>query len=155
MSEIIQAQKTARPVVLRILRYHLDDVDDVLQDAAVQALKHSDEFRGKSRYSTWFTKIAINTALMHLRRRVVKNADKMWPLKDLDLLSTEETPEQFVAREERERLIRIRLHKAIRLLKPALRMETWRWLRGERAINGAEKATRHRARVKLRKMLLV
>lgn len=62
------AQSKARPVVKRILRSHLDDVEDVLQESVLKALVAQESFRGSCKFSTWFTRIAINSALMRLRR---------------------------------------------------------------------------------------
>jgi len=41
----------------------------VVQNAAVKALRHRAAFRGESTLRTWFTQIAINEALMMLRKR--------------------------------------------------------------------------------------
>ncbi|HJQ99516.1 MAG TPA: RNA polymerase sigma factor [Candidatus Polarisedimenticolaceae bacterium] len=39
------------------------DVEDVMQDAYVEAFQHLARFEGRSRLSTWLTRIAINEAL--------------------------------------------------------------------------------------------
>jgi RNA polymerase sigma-70 factor (ECF subfamily) len=54
--------------VLRITR-NLDDAEDVLQDAWMRAFIHIGTFDGRSAFSTWLTRIAINSALMTLRKR--------------------------------------------------------------------------------------
>ena len=54
--------------VLRIIR-NLDDAEDVLQDAWMRAFIHIGTFDGRSAFSTWLTRIAINSALMTLRKR--------------------------------------------------------------------------------------
>ncbi|MCI0404333.1 MAG: sigma-70 family RNA polymerase sigma factor [Acidobacteria bacterium] len=46
-----------------------EDAEDVLQDSFVQAYTHLNGFQGDSRFSTWLTRIAINQALMKLRKR--------------------------------------------------------------------------------------
>src|SRR5262245_26409669 len=43
------------------------DVEDVMQDAYVQAFQHLARFEGRSRLSTWLTRIAINEALSRLK----------------------------------------------------------------------------------------
>jgi RNA polymerase sigma-70 factor, ECF subfamily len=44
----------------------------VLQEAWTKAYVHLKSFDGKARFSTWLTRIAINTALMTLRRKRVR-----------------------------------------------------------------------------------
>jgi RNA polymerase sigma-70 factor (ECF subfamily) len=45
------------------------DAEDAVQDALLSAFQHLAQFRGQARLSTWLTKIVINSAMMHLRRR--------------------------------------------------------------------------------------
>jgi RNA polymerase sigma-70 factor (ECF subfamily) len=49
-----------------------EDAEDVVQDAFLKAFRHLRRFEGRARFSTWMTRIAVNTALMKLRglRRV-------------------------------------------------------------------------------------
>jgi len=54
--------------VFRILR-NREDTEDVVQEALVKAYTHLGEFRGSCAFSTWLTRIAINSALMVLRKR--------------------------------------------------------------------------------------
>lgn len=54
--------------VFRILR-NREDTEDVVQEALFKAYTHIGEFRGSCTFSTWLTKIAINSALMLLRKR--------------------------------------------------------------------------------------
>jgi RNA polymerase sigma factor (sigma-70 family) len=44
------------------------DAEDAVQDAYLEAYRHIGEFRGQSQVATWLTRIAINQALMRLRR---------------------------------------------------------------------------------------
>lgn len=46
-----------------------EDAEDVVQEAYLQALKAIGEFRGHSRFTTWVHRIAVNQALMKLRKR--------------------------------------------------------------------------------------
>jgi RNA polymerase sigma-70 factor (ECF subfamily) len=46
-----------------------DDAEDVVQDAWMKAHVHLQTFNGKAKFSTWLTRIAINSALMMLRRK--------------------------------------------------------------------------------------
>jgi len=59
-----------RPLKNRIFRIvrSQQDSEDVYQETLLQAYKHLDSFRGRCSFHTWITRIAINTALMLLRR---------------------------------------------------------------------------------------
>jgi len=46
-----------------------EDAEDVVQDAFHNAFRHLKNFRNESRFSTWLTRIAMNEALMLLRKR--------------------------------------------------------------------------------------
>src|ERR1700756_5852928 len=46
-----------------------EDAEDVVQESFHKAFLHLDAFQEKSRFSTWLTRIAMNEALMLLRRR--------------------------------------------------------------------------------------
>ncbi|MEO7189488.1 MAG: RNA polymerase sigma factor [Vicinamibacterales bacterium] len=45
------------------------EVEDVLQEAYLDAYRHIGQFRGDSALSTWLTRIVVNHALMRLRRK--------------------------------------------------------------------------------------
>ncbi len=44
------------------------DVEDVMQQAYVDAYTHLDQFRGSAKFSTWLTRIAVNRAIRASRR---------------------------------------------------------------------------------------
>ncbi len=46
-----------------------EDAEDALQESFIKAYRYLDKFRGDSRFSTWLTRIALNEALMKVRRR--------------------------------------------------------------------------------------
>ncbi len=54
--------------IYRLLR-NWDDSEDVLQDALLKAFTHIGQFRNDCSFSTWLTSIAINSALMVLRKK--------------------------------------------------------------------------------------
>jgi RNA polymerase sigma factor (sigma-70 family) len=54
-------------VTLRITR-NREDAEDALQDCFLNALTHLKDFDGRSQFATWLTRIAINAALMKIRR---------------------------------------------------------------------------------------
>jgi RNA polymerase sigma-70 factor, ECF subfamily len=53
-------------VALRITRNY-EDAEDALQESLLKAMIHIRDFDGRSRFSTWLTRIAINAALMKIR----------------------------------------------------------------------------------------
>src|ERR1700727_367 len=55
-------------IVLRITR-DIADAEDTLQDALLKAYTHIGSFEGRSAFSSWLTRIAVNSALMLLRKR--------------------------------------------------------------------------------------
>jgi hypothetical protein len=52
----------------RITRNHAD-AEDALQDSLLKAFVHIGDFDGRSSFSSWLTRIAINSALMILRKK--------------------------------------------------------------------------------------
>jgi RNA polymerase sigma-70 factor (ECF subfamily) len=46
-----------------------EDAEDVLQEAFLKAYEHLDQFQGNSKFYTWIVRIAVNQALMKLRKR--------------------------------------------------------------------------------------
>jgi RNA polymerase sigma-70 factor, ECF subfamily len=46
-----------------------EDAEDVTQEAFLKAFEHLGEFQGNSRFYTWLVRIAVNQALMKLRKR--------------------------------------------------------------------------------------
>lgn len=46
-----------------------EDAEDVMQEAFLKAFEHLGEFQGNSRFYTWLVRIAVNQALMKLRKR--------------------------------------------------------------------------------------
>jgi len=98
------------PRICRITK-NLEDAEDVLQEAALRAFLHLRSFEGRSSFASWLTTIAINSALMALRKRRRaeisfeqtfddENGSRRWELPD-----NSETPEARYARCERETLL--------------------------------------------------
>jgi RNA polymerase sigma-70 factor, ECF subfamily len=60
-------QRKTLAVVLRYTRV-VEDAEDIVQQCFYKAFVHLSQFQGESSFSTWLTRIAINEALMFLRR---------------------------------------------------------------------------------------
>jgi RNA polymerase sigma-70 factor (ECF subfamily) len=56
--------------IFRMVR-NQQDAEDVLQDSLLRAYLHLNQFRGASSFSSWLHRIAINSAMMLLRKRKV------------------------------------------------------------------------------------
>jgi RNA polymerase sigma-70 factor (ECF subfamily) len=54
--------------IYRVTR-NREDAEDALQDSIMKAFLHLDQFKQNSTFSSWLTRIGINSALMMLRRR--------------------------------------------------------------------------------------
>jgi len=108
-----------------------DDADDVVQDGFLAAWRHHAGFHGLSQPSTWLYRITANAALMHLRRRRRRPAERLESvsgevLANVELRSALGTPgpEQFLSASEDRKA----LHRALSLLSSserALIVETW------------------------------
>ena len=58
-------------VCLRMVS-HPDDAAELAQDAMVKAIQKIADFRGDAKLSTWMTRIAMNLAISHLRKRKLR-----------------------------------------------------------------------------------
>lgn len=107
-----------------------EDAEDALQDSLLRAFSHLNNFQERSSFSTWLTRIAINSALMILRKR--RNCFELSldgigdPGDNFERWETEshaEDPESGYLRREREALLK----DAIVRLSPRCRevVELW------------------------------
>jgi RNA polymerase sigma-70 factor (ECF subfamily) len=61
-------------IAYSILR-NKEDAEDAVQDAILSAYVHLRNFEGRSAFTTWFTRIVLNAALMILRKRTNSRID--------------------------------------------------------------------------------
>jgi RNA polymerase sigma-70 factor, ECF subfamily len=61
-----------------------EDAEDVMQDAFLKSYQNLDRFQGDSRFYTWLVRIAVNEALMKLRKRRPNQVSLDEPLTDSD-----------------------------------------------------------------------
>ena len=118
-----QSANTVFQVARRVMR-NKEDAEDVVQESFQQAFIHLKSFHGDSRFSTWLSRIAINAALMKLRKK-----HRLWDASLDDSAETQEpsarkevedhgpNPEQLYAQQERQRI----LSDALNELKPGMR----------------------------------
>lgn len=119
--------QTLRPrllkIALRITR-NREDAEDAVQDSMMRAFMHLNDFRGNSSFSTWLTRIAMNSALMINRKnRNARHisADELPPAGEpglhLQIPDRSPNPEQTYVQRERRTI----LHGAIGRLRPRMR----------------------------------
>lgn len=101
-----------------------EDAEDVLQETFMKAYEHLDQFQGNSKFYTWIVRIAVNQALMKLRRR---KSDKSVSLDETidtgedtivrEIAAWDEDPEQRFSRDELGEI----LDNAVQSLEPPYR----------------------------------
>jgi RNA polymerase sigma-70 factor, ECF subfamily len=70
----------------RLAREEIEQVaQDLAQEALLTVLKHLDDFRGESKFTTWAYRFAINMSLVEARRRRWKNVSLESLLANADL----------------------------------------------------------------------
>ncbi len=101
-----------------------EDAEDVLQQSFQKAFIHLKKFEGDSLFSTWLTRIAINEALMLLRRRrgtrevpIAESASEDETALPLDIPDSGPNPEDSCLQREQERI----LSAAVNELTPGMR----------------------------------
>ena len=108
--------------IQRITR-NREDAEDALQECFLKAFTNIKSFDGRSKFSTWLTRIAINSALMVVRAKNSSLASRTQSYEDggsagFDMLP-DQAPDPEVAYVQRERGVLIR--RAVRALAPKIR----------------------------------
>jgi RNA polymerase sigma-70 factor, ECF subfamily len=148
-------------VTQRILR-NREDAEDAVQTAFLDAFRNLHGFHGRSRFSSWLTRIAMNAALMRLRVSRRKRETSLEEVTEtgeartrFDLVETRPNPEQEYLWKEG----RVLLQKGLKRLGPLYVAVLH--LRGVQELSAKEtarilelpvgtvKARLHRARTKL------
>ncbi len=135
------------------------EAEDLTQEVFIQLFRKVGSFRGDSAFSTWLHRMTVNQVLMHFRKRGVKNE-----------MTTEdgEMPEQIVRGTENQNKMpiidRIALDKAISQLPNGYRtvfvLHDVEGFEHEEVAGmckisvGTSKSQLHKARLKLRKLLI-
>jgi RNA polymerase sigma-70 factor (ECF subfamily) len=120
----------------------VEDAEDIIQQSFYKAFVYLCQFQGESSFSTWLTRIAINEALMFLRRigavREV-SIDDIRDARSADSLGIPDSNADPETRYSHREEVRI-LSKAVRNLRPGLR--TTIVLRELRELSTSETARR-------------
>jgi RNA polymerase sigma-70 factor, ECF subfamily len=75
---LIQRHKKRAYITVYKITRHREDAEDALQDAILKVYTHLAGFQGRSHFGTWFIAIAVNQALMCLRRRRTQLRRSPW-----------------------------------------------------------------------------
>jgi RNA polymerase sigma factor (sigma-70 family) len=122
--KVCQALRPRLLGIARRITRNREDAEDAVQDALMRAYLHIEDFQGNSAFSTWLTRIVMNSALMINRRNrtahQVSTEDLSPPGEprlDFQIPDGSLNPEQTFVQRERSRI----LHRAIRKLRPRMR----------------------------------
>jgi RNA polymerase sigma-70 factor (ECF subfamily) len=99
-------------VTRRIIR-NREDAEDTVQECFLNAFVHLKSFDGRSRFATWLTRIAINAALMNLRRNrrarevpIDEPSPSSEPVAQREFRHHAPDPEQSCSLRERKRIVK-------------------------------------------------
>jgi RNA polymerase sigma-70 factor, ECF subfamily len=143
-----------------------EDAEDIVQQSFQKAFLHLHKFEGKSRFSTWLTRIAINEALMFLRRgrrlREVSindlSGNKETAL-GLEIPDSRADPESSFLQDERSRILSAAMNRLSPRIRQAIELRELGELSTEEAARvlgisvSAVKARVFHGRRKLRQVL--
>lgn len=148
-------------VTQRILR-NREDAEDAVQTALLDAFRNLNSFHGRSRFSSWLTRIAMNAALMRLRLSRRKRETSLDEVTETGGIRGRFQPVESRLNPEQEYLSkegRSLLERGIRRLRPryveVLRLRDVQQLSAKETARllelpvGTVKARLHRARTKL------
>ena len=110
--------------VTRRIMPNREDAEDAVQDCFLSAFVHLNDFDGRSRFATWLTRIAINAALMKLRKNrrarevpVDEPNPSSEPVAQREFRYDAPDPEESCSLRERKRIVK----SAISGLRPRAR----------------------------------
>jgi RNA polymerase sigma-70 factor (ECF subfamily) len=90
--------------------------EDAVQEALFNAFRHLADFDGRSAFSTWLYKIAVNAALAQVRKR--RHREVAWPEHDdgdgttsLDMVDESPTPDRHAASDDIRRGVEAELSR--------------------------------------------
>jgi RNA polymerase sigma-70 factor (ECF subfamily) len=161
----LHANRLLRTIYQITRNWH--DAEDALQDATLRAFSHLEDFEGKSSFSTWLTRIAINSALMILRKKRGCNEIPFDGTDDSgdnyecwEPRCPAENPESRLARKEREESLKDAILQLPLLLREVVELRQARGYSIREVAQAlgisvsAVKSRLSRARVTLRTLLL-
>ena len=117
-----------------------EDAEDAVQNAFLSAYLHLRAFEGRSAFTTWFTRIVFNAALMIRRKRKRSWNDSEPESSTLDdtpwmekIPAAQPDPEMVYAKEETLRLVDVLIGRMNPLLRQAFTMTYYQEMSNEEA----------------------
>ena len=121
---LVERQERKIFLTARRITRNREDAEDVVQQSFQKAFIYLKKFEGESLFSTWLTRIAINEALMLLRRKrgshevpFEESCTKTETALPLNFLDSAPNPEDSCLDREREQILSAALNK----LRPGIR----------------------------------
>ncbi len=152
----ILVERHARRVFFaaRRVAHTREDAEDVVQQSLQKAFVHLDQFEGKSSFSTWLTRIAINEALILLRknrglREVLSNDSNEGEETSfvLEIPDSGPSPEDNYSQRERQRILFSALNELPHGMRRAIQLREL----GERSVKARVFHGRRKLRERLRR----
>src|SRR5246500_790779 len=117
-----------------------EDAEDAVQDALLSAYLHLRAFEGRSAFTTWFTRIVFNAALMIRRKRKRSRDDSQQESGTMDdtpwmekIPAAQPNPEVMYAKEETFRLLDALIGRMSPLLRQAFKLTYYQEMSNEEA----------------------
>ena len=122
--ELCERQMKQISYVTRRITRNREDAEDAAQECFLSAFVHLKDFDGRSKFATWLTRIAINAALMKLRKNrgarevpIDEPNPSSEPVPQREFLYHAPDPEESCSLRERKRIVK----SAISGLRPRVR----------------------------------
>lgn len=98
-SAFLERLETHKGILYKVCRLYQDreeDREDLLQEIIAQLWSSYDSFRGDSQFSSWMYRVALNTAIVYLRKEK-RRQERLAPYPDLaeDVKPVQDKQEQY------------------------------------------------------------
>ena len=140
VQEVFLASRPRFVGMAYVILRNQEDAEDAVQDALLSAYRHLRAFEGRSAFTTWFTRIVLNAALMIRRKRKRSRNDSEPETSTMDdtpwiekIPAAQPDPEMMYAEEETLQLVDVLLGRMSPLLRQALTMTYYQEMSNEEA----------------------
>jgi RNA polymerase sigma-70 factor, ECF subfamily len=129
-----------------------DEVEDVMQQAYLNAFAHLGQFAERAQFSTWLIRIAVNEALARVRKR----GRAEWEIEEMELESTAPDPEQQAQASQLREVMETELaalpatYRTVLVLRDVEGLSTSETAEALNVSEDVVKTRLHRARAKVR-----
>ncbi len=140
VQEMFQASRPRFVALAYSILRNKEDAEDAVQDALLSAYLHLRAFEGRSAFTTWFTRIVFNAALMIRRKRKSLGTDSQPESSTTDdthwterIPGAQPDPEMMYAEEETLQLVDVLLGRMSPLLREAFTMTYYQEMSNQEA----------------------